>query len=139
MRRLPRPTGSAVAAGVALLWIGAIFAIGYLAFLQDRSEPVNIVEIVGRSESTELMLQVRHNSCEADRPEVEVDENDASIGLSARYDASGSCNDVPFESTVTITLEEPLGSRRIESTAINDGVVQLCLIDDVPSTQCSQT
>ena len=139
MSRLPRPTGSAVAAGVVLLWIGAIVAVGYFAFFQDRSEPVDIVGIEGRSDSTELILRVEHGSCEADRPDVDVEEDEVTVGLSARYDASGDCDDVIVESTVVVTLDEPLGSRRIESRAANDGRAQVCLIDDVPSTQCSQT
>lgn len=137
--RLPRPTGSAVAAGVVLLCIGAVVAVGFWAIFQDRSEPADIVEIVGRSDSNELFLQVRHLSCQTDRPDVEVDEKDLTIGLSARYDESGDCDDVLVDSTVVITLDELLGSRRIESTGVNDRPAQVCLIDDVLSTQCTQT
>jgi hypothetical protein len=124
---------------VVLLWIGAIVAVGFWAFFPDRSEPVDIVGIEGHSDSTELILQVQHGSCEADGPDVDVEEDEVTVGLSARYDASGDCDDVLVESTVTITLDEPLGSRRIESRAANDGGALVCLIDDVPSTQCTQT
>ena len=136
LSRLPRPTGSAVAAGVVLLWIGAIVAFGFWAIFQDRSEPVDIVEIVGHSDSTELILRVQHRSCEADGPDVTVEEDEVTVGLSARYDASGDCDDVIVESTVVVTLDEPLGSRadreqgrqRRSHTGVSD---RRCAVDAV--------
>ena len=130
--------GPLVAMSVVILCIGAVLAMGFWAIFEDRSEPADIVGIAGRSNSSELLVRVQHLSCESNQPDVRVDESDSAIVLGARYDTSGDCDDVFRESEVTVVLDDPLDSRRIESQRVNEGSTQVCLIDDAPSTQCSQ-
>ncbi len=122
---------------IGFVLVVALAGAGIWFWEQLRWEDQEITRVEARSASATISVVVAHSSCGHD-PKVRLDaENAEMIRLSARLDVRSGCDDEENFTTVEVSLDDPLGERRIDVDQPEQRYRGLaCVVDDRRSDRC---